>query len=516
MTSIPPWLAVMKTLTGTKEVPGPEANPVITGMTDEIARIFPDMKWYCDLPSWDSDETAWCGVAAAYCMAEAGVRPPFEDNPAPDTSRFGWALSWADDLGFTPISAPVPGCVVVLERSGGGHVTFYESTSGSTYMCRGGNQSNSVNLSGYDKSTVVALMWPIDVPLPPAPKPTLQKGDTGPEVVALQHSLGLLYENADGDFGGITETQVAAFQKACGLSADGVCGEDTWTEVDALDARVAEGGEELAPELEAAIINLANNSALADYSWPDNRGLPPPGYIAGMCCVFAVAATWLDRGDSAAMVMAEKKGNPDKDALAYLNAEFKAAGMTNDVAGIDTLRHLFVLLIGLGMRESSGKYCEGRDMSASNTASDTCESGLFQSSWNFSSASPEIPKLFDSYWSDPNGFLPTFAQDISPTSSNLDVYGSGKGAAYQWLAKFCPAFAAMSTAVGLRVIRAHWGPIGRKEVTITELADDLLLEVQNLLEDTPSPEPAPEPEKATVAIVTTGDVVVTVNGEVVG
>ena len=35
--------------------------------------------------------------------------------------------------------------------------------------------------------------------------------------------------------------------------------------------------------------------------------------------------------------------------------------MRNDVSGIDTLRHLFVLMIGLGMRELSGRYCEGRD-----------------------------------------------------------------------------------------------------------------------------------------------------------
>jgi hypothetical protein len=83
----PAWLSVMRTLTGTKEIAGPEANPVITGMADEIARHYPDMKWYCDLPSWDSDETAWCGMAAAYCMAQAGQRPPFQQKPADDTAR---------------------------------------------------------------------------------------------------------------------------------------------------------------------------------------------------------------------------------------------------------------------------------------------------------------------------------------------------------------------------------------------------------------------------------------------
>src|SRR4029450_413972 len=105
------------------------------------------------------------------------------------------------------------------------------------------------------------------------------------------------------------------------------------------------------------------------------------------------------------------------------------------VDGLDTLRHLFVLMIGLGMRESSGKYCEGRDMSASNVTADTCEAGLFQTSWNIrASAAAEFEYLIGFYWEDdPNGFLPTFAEGIDPTSSNLQVYGSGEGARYQFL-----------------------------------------------------------------------------------
>ena len=46
------------------------------------------------------------------------------------------------------------------------------------------------------------------------------------------------------------------------------------------------------------------------------------------------------------------------------------------------LRRLFVLLMGLGMRESSGQYCEGRDRSAHNTSADTAEAGLFQVSFD--------------------------------------------------------------------------------------------------------------------------------------
>ena len=92
-----------------------------------------------------------------------------------------------------------------------------------------------------------------------------------------------------------------------------------------------------------------------------------------------------------------------------------------------------------------------------------------------------MKKLFDAYWKDPQGFLDVFAESLSPNSSNLDIYGSGKGAAFQWLARFSPAFAVFSTAVGLRKRKDHWGPIKRKEVTLSPAARDLLLGIERLV-----------------------------------
>jgi len=229
MSDVPPWLNVMRSLTGTKEVAGAGANPVIIGMTTEIARRFPDMEDYCDQRAWDTDETPWCGVAGGYCMALSGIRPPFKSGS--DTDCFGWARSWADDPNYTVLKTPRLGCVVVLSRSGGGHVTFYESTSGSNYMCRGGNQSNAVTLAAFPKSNVVALCWPSAEPIPepiepPADAlPVLRKGDSGPAVVKLQE---LLPKWIDGDFGSTTEALVKEFQRSQGLAIDGVVGEQTW------------------------------------------------------------------------------------------------------------------------------------------------------------------------------------------------------------------------------------------------------------------------------------------------
>lgn len=509
----PEWLLVMRTITGMTETPGDADNPKILAMRDVIATTWPDMADYCD--EYQHDATPWCGLAAAYCMTMAGIRPPFGKT---DTDRWMWALAWADDDAFgTVLDAPVLGCVVVMERSGGGHVTLYESTSGSSYKCRGGNQSDAVTLASYPISGVVALVWPkMAGPVPPAARRELKKGCTGSDVAALQTSLGI---PADGDFGAITETQVKAFQAACGgLDVDGVVGPSTWEQVDALDARMASGGNGLTADLEAEIIALAQSSRANSISWQD-RGGSPPGYIAGMACVFALAAIWLrDAVTSAVGVMAAADSDDEGvDALSWYADKFAALHMDNSRDGIDTLRHLFVLQIGLGMRESSGKYCEGRDMSASNTSADTAEAGLFQTSWNINTADRSIPDLAESYWDNPNGFRPTFAEGISPTANNLSCYGTGAGARYQWLSRFSPAYHAMVTAVGLRTRRNHWGPINRYEVQLKQEVDDLLLAVQGLIEQEPAPSPEPEPEPgpevATVNITTTGKVNVVVNGE---
>jgi hypothetical protein len=63
--------------------------------------------------------------------------------------------------------------------------------------------------------------------------PVLRQGDSGPAVAVMQRRLdlwgaGLL---ADGVFGPGTLTALEAFQRARGLTADGICGAATWAEL---------------------------------------------------------------------------------------------------------------------------------------------------------------------------------------------------------------------------------------------------------------------------------------------
>jgi peptidoglycan hydrolase-like protein with peptidoglycan-binding domain len=232
------------------------------------------------------------------------------------------------------------------------------------------------------------------------------------------------------------------------------------------------------------ITNIAANSSLARMSWRGDRGKAPIGYTKGMAVMFAVVLQKLAQRNPLALEMAKAAtGDSHRDALSHYASEFDALGMRNDVSGIDTLRHLFVLMIGLGMRESSGRYCEGRDQSASNTSAETAEAGLFQMSWDSRRGCPQIAQLLDEYQaSGAPGYRDIFAEGVTPRSRELENFGSGMGETFQQMSKECPAFAVEAAAVGLRNIggvKGHWGPIRTKAAELRLEADDMLQQVQN-------------------------------------
>jgi hypothetical protein len=204
-------------------------------------------------------------------------------------------------------------------------------------------------------------------------------------------------------------------------------------------------------------------------------GVKPRSYdgVHVQRCTVASAMAKADTGDEA------------HDALAWYGEIFAPGGMDNATAGADTLRHLFVLLIGLGMRESSGRYCEGRDRAAANTTAETAEAGLFQTSFNARTASPLLPTLFAQYAADPLGFVEIFKEGVRCSPRDLENFGDGPGMEFQRLSKSCPAFAAEFAAVGLRRFRKHWGPINRREAEVRPECDDMLVEVQAAVDAVP-------------------------------
>jgi hypothetical protein len=334
---------------------------------------------------------------------------------------------------------------------------------------------------------------PFEVPL--ESRTMVGKGDTGVDVEDLQLMLNWELRpspnlDTDGDFGSLTDSATREYQRTRGLAADGICGENTWGALYSNLGPIPPPPHALTTEEIKDICLIADESVISNYSWRD-RGIAPDGYMRGMACSFAQSYRKLKQGHPAVMVMASARMNSDKDALNIYKMSYNSLGMSNEQDGIATLRHLFALMLGSGMRESNGRHCEGRDQSAENTSSDTAEAGLFQTSYNAHGASdPEFSNLMAEYSEPANAqtcYLAQFDDGVSCTNSEWDCYGSGSGYAFQSLCKACPAFAVETHALTLRNLANHYGPIIRKEVELKSDSDRLFQSVQRYIDDTDAP-----------------------------
>ncbi len=98
-----------------------------------------------------TDEVPWCSSFANWCMREAGLKGT---NSAAARS---W-LKWGKE-----ISEPVLGCIVIFSRPPNpahGHVGFYAGETSTHILTLGGNQSNTVRVSGYRKSRLLGYRLP--------------------------------------------------------------------------------------------------------------------------------------------------------------------------------------------------------------------------------------------------------------------------------------------------------------------------------------------------------------------
>jgi peptidoglycan hydrolase-like protein with peptidoglycan-binding domain len=380
-------------------------------------------------------------------------------------------VKWTDDLAFLNGTA-MPACLI--------EVAFTDAREDcDIYRARFGAICSAIAgaLAGEQPSP-----GPEPEPEPPpSPElyPTLGRGDVGPWVRYMQLLLGTTA--TDGDFGPNTEEAVETFQGNEGLYIDGVCGPDTW------GALRQQGPPEPPPDAfttkqEHDITQIAARSKIADYSW-EGQGVAPAGYTQGMALAYAQVYRKLKDGDSAAEEMAKAKTDNQKDVLCYYAGIFKTAGMDNSKPGADTLRHLWSLMLGHGMLESSGQHCCGRDQSASNTDSNTCEAGLFQTSYNAHSCSSQFDKVMGEYQAnDWSGYLTTFEDGVSCSSADWECYGSGTGYTFQEMCKNLPAFSAETAAITLRNLCNHYGPINRYEAELRTDADAMFKAVQDYVD----------------------------------
>ena len=145
----PPWLAAAQKYVGLAEIPGKDTAPTIS-------------RWLRDLKAWWSDdETPWCGTFVAATMREAGIPLPKHWYRAK-----AW-LEWGVKL-----DRPAVGCVVVFERTGGGHVGYvvgYDQQG--RILVLGGNQGNRVSIAPFTIDRLAGYRWPMEAIMDPRVAP---------------------------------------------------------------------------------------------------------------------------------------------------------------------------------------------------------------------------------------------------------------------------------------------------------------------------------------------------------
>ena len=138
--SAPIWLQIAdnEKKLGVKEVAGPANNP--------------DVVKYLRVVGASDDEVPWCSAFVNWVMLQAGYAP----------TRSALARSW---LKWGASVTPRYGAIVVFSRAGSttkGHVGFYLKDAGDSIQVLGGNQSDSVRITTYNKSHVLSYRWPLD------------------------------------------------------------------------------------------------------------------------------------------------------------------------------------------------------------------------------------------------------------------------------------------------------------------------------------------------------------------
>lgn len=140
----PRWITEARRHVGVREIPGVNHHPLIVRMWKAIKR-----------GGIKDDETPWCAAFVGFCLENVGIT----------SSRFESArsyLNWGREL-----KQPLPGCVVVFTRDGGGHVGFVVGRRpDGQLLVLGGNQGNEVNIRAFSLDRVSGYRWPDKEPLP--------------------------------------------------------------------------------------------------------------------------------------------------------------------------------------------------------------------------------------------------------------------------------------------------------------------------------------------------------------
>ncbi len=260
------------------------------------------------------------------------------------------------------------------------------------------------------------------------------------------------------------------------------------TETDGSLGIIPDVPKPLVPQYSQKLKEIASTSSCAKTNWI-SRGRSPAGYMKGMaisyarslCRVKALAPAV----PAAALLRAPNSQNPKKDVLAHYQEILARVGLSALSAGDSPVHATYVIGLGLGMKESSGKYCEGWDVAAgSDRNSSEAEAGLFQTSYDSIVASTELKRLYDEYRANPKRcLLDVYKEGVTCKASS--ILGTGAGAVYQDFVRKCPAFATEYAMTLTRILRAHFGPLNRQTAQVAPACDGMLNQVRQIINQNP-------------------------------
>lgn len=225
-------------------------------------------------------------------------------------------------------------------------------------------------------------------------------------------------------------------------------------------------GIDLRKEIEKIV---DGSPACSNYYWK-NRGKAPRSYMNGMALMYAKQVC----GQGSNFIKSEKITG--KNSISNYEDALNYYGLSGNEL------NTYTFLIGLGMRESTGKYCTGRDRSQNYTKSDSAEAGIFQMAYVARVFNSELKPLYLKFKnSELNCELDSFkSEQIKCTDYDAKSFGTGEGAEWQELMKKCPAASTQWAAILIRSQYRHFGPIKRKEVEFKNECKDMLVQVEKI------------------------------------
>jgi len=218
---------------------------------------------------------------------------------------------------------------------------------------------------------------------------------------------------------------------------------------------------------------IVNGSACSKYAF-GNRGPAPLGYLKGIVVSYArTLCLYNTPNKTYAGQIGQAVGTDAHDALAHYGL--------NAATGGERIKETYNLLIGLGLRESSGQYGTGWDRSklpGIQPTANNSETGAFQVSYDNNSAMPASAALYVTYQAQPDKCsLDIFKEGADPVQQDF-VGKPSAGYDFQYFMRYCPALQVDYAAAGIRVNRGQWGPLNRKEAEYYQPCEQMLSQVE--------------------------------------